>query len=217
MMTPCAHPALSTQQRYLGLFANYGGYRMNLNKIYRLPETICSIDASTTSLAFAVFKDRSLVHFGKLSFEGRNIYEKIGMAAKNSGTALDGFGIDAIIIEHTVFMNSPKTMADLSMVQGAILGSAQLSGIKNIKNVSPITWQTFIKNGKLTTEQRRDIMEAYPGKSKSWYKAKERDLRIEKTINFVNTYYDISISDHDIADAIGIGHYAINNWEKVSK
>lgn len=190
---------------------------MNLNKIYKVPETICSIDASTSSLAFAIFKNKELIHFGKINFDGKSVYEKIGTASKNSGAALNKFDIDAIVIEHTIFMNSPKTMADLSMVQGAILGSAYVSGIKNVKSVSPITWQTFIKNGKLTTDQRKAIIDAHPNKSKSWYKAKEREIRKEKTIKFVNTYYDVEISDNDIADAIGIGHYAIYNWEKVAK
>jgi hypothetical protein len=55
-----------------------------------------------------------------------------------------------------------------------------------------------------------------PGKSDSWYKSKEREIRKEKTISFVNTYYDKNISDNDIADAVGIGHYAIRNWTKLN-
>jgi hypothetical protein len=40
-------------------------------------------------------------------------------------------GFEAIIIEHTVFMNSPKTAADLALVQGAILGAAGQSGTES--------------------------------------------------------------------------------------
>ena len=42
----------------------------------------------------------------------------------------------------------------------------------------------------------------------------ERNLRKERTIRFVNTIYDRNITDNDVADACGIGHWAINNWSK---
>ena len=43
----------------------------------------------------------------------------------------------------------------------------------------------------------------------------QRDFRKQKTVSFVNINYDKSISDYDVADAVGIGHYAINNWQKL--
>jgi Holliday junction resolvasome RuvABC endonuclease subunit len=179
------------------------------------PKTICSIDASTNNLAFAIFEDGKLKDYGKIIFSGNNIFEKIGEATRKTGDVFKPFNIDAIVIEHTIYINSPKTMNDLAMVQGALLGSAILSGIRKVGSINPITWQTYIKNGKLTTEERKKIMDDNPGKSKAWYKARERELRKERTVRFVNTYFDIEVSDNDIADAIGIGYYALNNWEKV--
>jgi Holliday junction resolvasome RuvABC endonuclease subunit len=179
------------------------------------PKTICSIDASTNNLAFAIFENNELKHYAKIIFSGTNIFEKIKEATIKTGDEFKQFNIDAIVIEHTIYINSPKTMNDLAMVQGALLGSAMMSGIRKVGSINPITWQTYIKNGKLTTAERKEIMDNNPGKSKAWYKAREREIRKERTIRFVNTYFDIDVSDNDIADAIGIGYYAINNWEKV--
>jgi hypothetical protein len=123
-------------------------------------------------------------------------------------------GFDAIVIEHTVFMNSPKTAADLALVQGAILGAAGQSGTKIIGKVSPITWQNFIGNKKISKEEQLLIRSQIPGKSESYYKAHERMLRKERTIKFINTIYDRSITDNDVADACGIGHWALKNWGK---
>ena len=39
-------------------------------------------------------------------------------------------------------------------------------------------------------------------------------LRKERTIKFININYDKNIVDNDVADACGIGHWAINNWNK---
>jgi Holliday junction resolvasome RuvABC endonuclease subunit len=178
---------------------------------------ICSIDASTNSLALAIFntEEKKLVSVGKIHFEGNNIYEKVMDAGKKVKAFFDIYGgFEAIVIEHTVFMNSPKTAADLALVQGSILGSAGQSGTKEIGRVSPITWQNYIGNKRLTKEEQIKVRANNPGKSNSWYKAYERMLRKEKTIRFININYDRNIEDNDVADACGIGHWAINNWEK---
>jgi hypothetical protein len=179
------------------------------------PKTICAIDASTNSLAFALFVGNELESIGKISFEGNNIYEKVMDAGKKVKAFFDIYGgFEAIVIEHTVFMNSPKTAADLALVQGAILGSAGQSGTKIIGRVSPITWQIFMGNGKISKEEQLLIRSQNPGKSDSYYKAYERMLRKERTIKFININYDRTITDNDVADACGIGHWAIKNWDK---
>jgi hypothetical protein len=179
------------------------------------PERICAIDASTNSLAFALFDGENLDKVGKIYFEGNNIYEKVMDAGKKVKAFFDYCGgFEAIVIEHTVFMNSPKTAADLALVQGAILGAAGQSGTKVIGKVSPITWQNFIGNKKISKDEQLLIRSQIPGKSESYYKAHERMLRKERTINFININYDKNIDDNDVADACGIGHWALKNWGK---
>jgi Holliday junction resolvasome RuvABC endonuclease subunit len=186
------------------------------------PKTICAIDASTNSLAFALFSTESNTKFpmtlgsiGKINFEGNNTYEKVMDAGQKVKAFFDYYGgFEAIVIEHTVFMNSPKTAADLALVQGAILGAAGQSGTKVIGKVSPITWQNFIGNKKISKDEKFYIKAQNPGKSESWLKTYERNLRKERTIKFINVQYDRTITDNDVADACGIGHWAIKNWGK---
>jgi Holliday junction resolvasome RuvABC endonuclease subunit len=182
-----------------------------------MPDTICAIDASTTSFAFALFdtKQGNLGVVGKIYFDGKTIYEKVMDAGQKVKAFIDYYGgFESIVIEHTVFMNSPKTAADLALVQGAILGAAGQSGTKVIGKVSPITWQNYIGNKKISKEEQLIIRAQNPGKSVSWYKAYERMLRKERTIKFINTIYDRTIEDNDVADACGIGHWAMSNWTK---
>jgi hypothetical protein len=179
------------------------------------PQRICAIDASTNSLAFALFVEDNLESIGKINFEGNDIYQKVMDAGKKVKAFFEIYGgFEAIVIEHTVFMNSPKTAADLALVQGAILGSAGQTGTKVIGKVSPITWQNYIGNKKISKEEQLLIRAETPGKSESYYKAYERMLRKERTINFINTIYDRTITDNDVADACGIGHWALKNWGK---
>jgi hypothetical protein len=179
------------------------------------PQRICAIDASTNSLAYALFVDEELNQFGKINFQGKDIYEKVGDAARKTLAYFDAvIETDAIVIEHTVFMNSPKTAADLALVQGALLGAAAMYGIKTIGKVSPITWQNYLGNKKLTKEEQLLLRSKNPGKSDSWYKTYERQFRKERTIKLIEINYDKTINDNDVADACGIGHWAINNWDK---
>jgi len=179
------------------------------------PKNICAIDASTNSLAFAFYSYKNLGTIGKINFNGNDIYEKVADACKKTKGLFDQFDrVDAIVIEHTVFMNSPKTAADLALVQGALLGAAGLAGINRFGKVSPITWQNFIGNKKISKDEQLYIRSQNPGKSVSWYKTYERNLRKERTIRFINTIYDKTITDNDVADACGIGHWAISNWDK---
>jgi Holliday junction resolvasome RuvABC endonuclease subunit len=184
---------------------------MNKNR----PNRICAIDASTNSLAYAVFDKEILTEVGKINFEGNDIYQKVGDAGKKTKAYFETvMKADAIVIEHTVFMNSPKTAADLALVQGAILGSAAICGITEVGKVSPITWQNYIGNKKISKDEHAMIVSRNPGKSESWYKSFERNLRKQRTIDFVEFEFDKTITDNDVADACGIGYWAINNWNK---
>ena len=182
------------------------------------PKTICAIDASTTSLAFALFNNKKLTTVGKIKFEGNTNYQKVMDAcAKTKAFFEYSGGFEAIVIEHTVFMNSPKTAADLALVQGALLGAAGLTGTKQIGTVAPITWQNYLGNKRLTKEEQINIRAKNPGKSDSWYKSYERQIRKERTIKLIEINYDKIINDNDVADACGIGHWAINNWNKAMR
>lgn len=190
---------------------------MSKNKwgIEMKPERICAIDASTTSLAYATFHGGLLKEVGKINFEGKDIYEKVIDAGRKSKGLFDHIvSVDAIVIEHTVFMNSPKTAADLALVQGALLGAAGQSGINLVGKVSPITWQNYIGNKKISKDEHAMIVAKNPGKSESWYKTFERNLRKQRTIDFIEFEFDKKITDNDVADACGIGFWAFNNWNK---
>ena len=193
---------------------------MSKNKwgLEMMPKTICAIDASTNSLAFALFdtQQKTLGVVGKINFEGKNTYEKVMDAGKKVKAFFDFYGgFEAIIIEQTVQMNSPKVAADLALVQGAILGAAGQSGTKIISSVPPITWQIFLGNPRLSKDEKFYTRSQNPGKSESWHKSNEREIRKQKTIKFINIQYDRNIMDNDVADAVGIGYYAINNISKL--
>jgi hypothetical protein len=181
------------------------------------PNNFCAIDASTQSLAFAHFVNQELKSYGKIVFSGNNIYEKLGDTAHKVNSFFNAYPIEVMLIEKTIFANSPQVAANLALSQGALIGAAKLSGIQKVYGVTPIAWQSFIGTRLLTQDEKSAIRKKNPGKSNSWYKSQEREKRKNKTIFTVNNEFNIDTDDNDIADACGIGMYALKNWFKVVK
>lgn len=176
------------------------------------PKTILAIDASTNSLAFSYFIEGKLTKYGKIRFNGSDALYKAGDACKKAIKLFKVVSADALVIESAIYSNSPKTAMQLSLVQGAILGAAQVAGIKNIKTITPMQWQNYVGTRLLTAAEKQDIVKKNPGKSKSWYKSKERETRKQRTIDSVNKNFKVKIADDDVADAIGVGWYVSDKW-----
>ena len=181
------------------------------------PDNFCAIDASTNSMAFAYFENHELKQYGKIRFSGEKIYDKIGDTANKVRLFFQEFPTENILIEKTIFANSPLVAATLALSQGALIGAAKLGGVENVYGVTPMSWQSFIGTRLLTPDEKEEIRKKTPGKSNSWYKNQEREKRKQKTINTINKNFDIKVDDNDIADACGIGMFALQNWEKVVK
>jgi hypothetical protein len=182
---------------------------------FNAPSSFCAIDASTLSLAFAFFINGELGRYGKVTFSGNTIYEKLSDTAHKTISLFKAMPVDCLVIEKTIFANSPQVAANLSLSQGALIGGAALGGVTKIYGVAPMSWQSYVGTRLLTTDEKQKIRNASPGKSSSWYKAQEREQRKQKTISTVNKRFDINLSDNDVADACGIGMFAVDNWKKV--
>jgi hypothetical protein len=181
------------------------------------PRDFCSIDASTNSMAFAYFIDHKLVKYGKIKFSGEKIYDKIGDTAGKVKSFFASYPTENMLIEKTIFANSPMVAANLALSQGSLIGAAKLGGVKNVYGVTPMSWQNFIGTRLLTKEEKDFIRNSNPNKSNSWYKNQEREKRKQKTISTINKEFGIRVDDNDIADACGIGLFALKNWGKVVK
>lgn len=176
------------------------------------PRNIIAVDASTNSMAFSVFEDGKLIKYGKVRFVGTDALYKAGDACRKAIPFFKAFRSDAIVLESAIYSNSPKTAMQLSLVQGAIIAAAQVAGIKTVKTVAPMAWQNYVGTKLLSAAEKQSIEKKNPGKSKSWYKSKQRELRKKKTMDYVNKRYGIKIDDDDVADAIGIGSYVSDRW-----
>ena len=77
------------------------------------------------------------------------------------------------------------------MSHGALVASAALTGVNQISSVSPMQWQNWIGNKRLTLAEKEEIKNRFPNKTASWYKSQERQFRKQRTIRYVNEKFNL--------------------------
>lgn len=183
---------------------------MSLGKLRRpTADRVLGIDASTHSIAFCIFEKQKVVKYGEISFTGSDVYERIIDARKKIRALIEQFDADLVAIEAAVMVRSANTGLKMAYIFGAIMGELIADG-RQVYEVHPITWQSFIGNKNFTKEQKIAVQKEYPGKSANWYKAKIREKRKQKTIDFCEQL-GVKVESDNVADACGIGWYAVNN------
>lgn len=176
-------------------------------------ESVLGIDCSTNSVAFCVFVDSRPMAYGKLIVKGADIYTRIAHAHKIAESLRLMYKPTYIAMEAAVFVNSPQVAIKLSYVYGAVLGQLTVDGAK-INTVPPVTWQSYIGNPILKAAEKNKIKAEIPGKSTTWYKNKFREFRKQRTMDYFNGTYGLSITDNDIGDACGVALYTYNTLTK---
>ena len=188
-----------------------------LENMAKAPKSIIGIDCSTKSLAYAKFVNGEFLDCGQMFFDGNDIWQRLN-SAHEMIPPLVNVGVleaDLIVFESAVMVgNNPKTAISLAYVYGACIGALCSSGAK-VAKVPPLTWQAGIGNPNLTTAEKAGIRNEFPGKSKSWYLAKGREVRKNRTLEFARKYAPIHTDSNDVGDAIGLCFYATKNWRKL--
>lgn len=168
---------------------------------------VLGIDASTNSFAFCLFENNKPIKWGKIEFVGANIYEKIYDAKIKTHSILEELKSDYIAIEGAVLVRSPDAVIKLSYVYGVVIAELMSTGAEVI-TVAPSSWQSHIGNKNPTKAEKEILKNQNPGYADSWYKNKMRNIRKQRTVDYFNNKYKISINDFDVADSMGIAYYA---------
>ncbi len=168
---------------------------------------VLGIDASTNSVAFCLMENDKPLKWGKVEFVGADIYEKIYDAKVKMHAMLNELKADYIAIEGAVLVRSPDAVIKLSYVYGVVIAELMSTGAKVI-TISPTAWQAYIGNKNPTKDEKQAIRVKNPGYADSWYKTQLRNMRKQRTVDYFNKKYELSLKDFDVADSFGIAHYA---------
>jgi hypothetical protein len=148
------------------------------------------------------------VKWGEITFDGGDIYQRILDAKRKIKAFKKELDTDFVVIEAAISVKSVHTGIKMAYVFGAIMGEL-LSDNVEVVEVHPITWQSYLGNKNFTKAEKQKVKDDFPGKSENWYKAKVRELRKARTIDFARTL-GINTENDNVADAAGIAWYAVN-------
>ena len=181
---------------------------MKLGELIKLKANrVLGIDASTNSIAFCLMEDNLPLKWGKVDLVGSDIYEKIYDAKVKMNVMLDELKSDYIAVEGAILVRSPDAVIKLSYVYGVVIAELMSTGSRVI-TISPSSWQAYIGNKNPTKDEKQAIRVKNPGYADSWYKTQLRNMRKQRTVDYFNKKYKISLDDFDVADSFGIAHYA---------
>lgn len=181
---------------------------MPLSDLKRRPNRILGVDASTNTIAFCLIEDKTPVKWGEITFKGSNVYDRILDAKRKVRAFKAELDYDFLAIEAAVMVRSANTGLKMAYVFGAIMGELVTDSVM-VKEVAPISWQSYIGNKNFTKAQKEEVRKQFPGKSENWYKNKVREIRKQKTMDFVKDLGVSTVNDN-VADATGIAWFAAN-------
>jgi Holliday junction resolvasome RuvABC endonuclease subunit len=181
---------------------------MGLAELHKTHKKVLGVDSSTNSFAFCLMENDKPKKWGEVIFQGESVYDRI-LDAKNKIKAIKGqLDYDFIAIEAAVSVRSVATGLKMAYIFGTIIGELMNENVEVVE-VHPITWQSYIGNKNFTKAEKQAVKNEFPGKSENWYKAKIREIRKSRTIDFARTL-GINTENDNVADSSGIAWYAIN-------
>jgi hypothetical protein len=169
---------------------------------------VLGVDASTNSFAFCVLENKIPIQWGEIIFEGSNVYERILDAKRKLKSICRQIDYDFVAIEAAVSVRSVATGLKMAYIFGAIMGEL-LDDEINVIEIHPITWQSYIGNKNFTKLEKDQVKLEYPDRSDNWIKAKIREKRKQRTIEFVKGL-GVYTDNDNVADAAAIAWYAVN-------
>lgn len=171
---------------------------------------VCGLDASTNSLAFAVMEGEKPIICGEIKFSGATPFERLKDARRKVRALVEAGtfdGVDFIVIESAIMVRNIQTAIELAYMFGAII--SEMSEVcKELHKVAPISWQTAIGVPNLKKDEKEAIQKEFPGKSKSWYQNKGREIRKGRILEISRKYFDIADGSDNVGDAVGISLFA---------
>jgi len=173
---------------------------------------VIGIDCSTNSLAFAVFEGETPIKCGEVRFNGSTVFERLKDAKeKTRGLVSNGtLRADYIAIESAIMVRNVQTAIDLAYVYGAVIGELMAFNPK-VEKVAPISWQSYYGVPNLKKADKDQIQSDFPGKSKTWYQNKGREVRKQRILEKSRTYFSIADGSDNVGDAVGIAYYVVNH------
>ena len=150
------------------------------------------------------YKNKKMLSYGSYEFPGNKYTfpQAVRMIENLVESLMCESGASAVFIEDVNMRRNPKVFKELSQLQGVLINLFEKTNTL-YSLIAPSTWQSFCRaRGRTAKELKNlDTEKELQGKSKS------KILSIE----FVRDNFAVNTLNDNIADAVCMGWYAVNN------
>lgn len=175
------------------------------------PKTVLGLDISTNSVGYCLNTKDGIKTFGEITFIGPTVFDRIADAQRRLQTEFPDIQYDMILFESAVYIQNKHTVIQLAYAYGAVIGALMKPHVL-VEEISPLIWQPAIGNKSFTADEKKQLRIDYPAKSKSWYAAKQREIRKDRTKDWVRETYGLSVHTDNQSDAIAISHVGVATY-----
>jgi len=174
-------------------------------------KTVLGVDCSTQSFAFCLFGSDGPIRWGEIHFKGASVFERLAYGQRAVAAFKEFLEADLVVFEGAIYVQNKKTVILLAYAFGAVISALINDGAK-VEEISPMEWQNAIGNKVLTKAEKQTIVDANPGKSKSWYQNKNREFRKQRTIAWVKDKFGIETDSDNVGDAVALASVAFGKY-----
>lgn len=177
--------------------------------IIKKKNNVLGIDASTNTLAFCHMINNVPKEWGELQYNhDANLFKRLASIEQRASIVVDKFkGVEYVLIEAPVKVQNMRVAISLAYSYGIVAAKFAAQGIE-VNDVPPVTWQKYIGNQTFSKLEKESLKKEFPGKSVSWYTNKVREIRKQRTMDWVEQTFGIKARNDNVSDAISIAAYA---------
>lgn len=173
------------------------------------PQSLLGLDISTNSVAYCLNTKNGIETWGEITFIGPTVFDRIADAQKRLATELPDMTYDMILFESAVYIQNKKTVVQLAYAYGAVIAPLMRPHVR-VEEITPLVWQPAIGNKPFTAQEKTELRQQYPAKSKAWYLTKQRQIRKQRTMDWVIEQYGLNVGTDNQADAIAISKVGVD-------
>lgn len=173
------------------------------------PKSILGLDISTNSVAYCLNTPDGIKTFGEITFFGTSIFERIADAQKRIKSEFPDIEYDMILFESAVYIQNKRTVIQLAYAYGAVISNLVKPRVP-VDEITPLKWQPAIGNHPLTKDEKAAVQRDFPDRKASWYTNKYREIRKERTKQWVVEKYGLNVGTDNQADAVAISHVGVD-------
>lgn len=175
-----------------------------LDKTY---DVVAGVDASTKSVAVSIVNRNGPLGMFLIELEHGDIYSRLSSVRQRFIAIMKMHRPEICVIEAPIMVQNPETMKHMAYVIGILFGACLELGIR-VQDVPPMRWKSHLGYKALSKHDKEQIIEKMGATDGKAYIRNYNKSSIQSIL--VNRYprFKTAISNHDLADSLGVAVYA---------